>query len=296
MRMMPLLLLTAVTTTLHGQAPVTQTVPVAPDVSIRIFNLAGTITIAGWDKDSVRVTHVVPSEAGRFFLGGVGASLKLGVEGVNRPDAPGATLHIQVPRRARVWVKSATARIEVEGVRGELDLASVSGGILARNVTGVLTAESMDGPLSISGDLSVLRLKSGDGAITIQGGASDLTVSTVSGAISTQLSRELASGRIESVTGRVTFAGPVSPAGMLDLQTHAAPIILALPASQSATLDVIAFSGKVLNGFPGARRVATPGEPVRYTLLGGAARIAVRSLKGGVSIRELQPGVDSNGP
>lgn len=296
MRGVLLVLLMATAAQLHGQGPVTQTVPAAPDVSLRVFNLAGSITISGWDKDSVRVTHVVPPAAGRFFLGGAGTSLKLGVEGTDKPDAPGASLEIHVPRRARVWVKSATARIDVDGVRGELDLASVSGGITTRNIAGVITAESMDGPLTISGDLSVLRLKSGDGAITIRGSASDLTVSTVSGAVSVQTTRELVSGRIESVTGRITFAGPVSPAGMLDLQTHAAPIVLALPASQSATLDVIAFSGKVLNGFAGARRSATPGEPVRYTLLGGAAHIAVRSLKGGVSIRELQPGVDSNGP
>ena len=283
-------------TPLAAQETVTRVVPADPDVSIRIFNLAGSTHISGWDGDSVRVRATVPRGAGRFFIGGAHAGIKLGVESEERLDAPGAQLEIQVPRRARVWVKAAAARITVEGVTGELDLASVSGDIQVSGAPRVVTAESMDGTVDVQGDAAITRAKTADGPIRLSGPGGDLTVSSVSGAIQLRASRDVISARIESVTGRVTFEGPVSEEGNLDIQTHEAPITLALPGNQGATLDIAAFSGKVVNGFPDARRATAAGQPVRYTLRGGGAHITVRSLKGGVTIRRLERQAGSNAP
>jgi hypothetical protein len=283
-------------TPLAAQETVTRVVPADPDVSIRIFNLAGSTHISGWDGDSVRVRATVPRGAGRFFIGGAHAGIKLGVESEERLDAPGAQLEIQVPRRARVWVKAAAARITVEGVTGELDLASVSGDIQVSGAPRVVTAESMDGTIDVQGDAAITRAKTADGPIRLSGPGGDLTVSSVSGAIQLRASRDVISARIESVTGRVTFEGPVSEEGNLDIQTHEAPITLALPGNQGATLDIVAFSGKVVNGFPDARRATAAGQPVRYTLRGGGAHITVRSLKGGVTIRRLERQAGSNAP
>jgi DUF4097 and DUF4098 domain-containing protein YvlB len=193
-------------------------------------------------------------------------------------------------------VKAASARITVEGVTGELDLASVSGDIQVSGAPRVVTAESMDGTIDVQGDAAITRAKTADGPIRLSGPGGDLTVSSVSGAIQLRASRDVISARIESVTGRVTFEGPVSEEGNLDIQTHEAPITLALPGNQGATLDIAAFSGKVVNGFPDARRATAAGQPVRYTLRGGGAHITVRSLKGGVTIRRLERQAGSNAP
>jgi hypothetical protein len=88
----------------------------------------------------------------------------------------------------------------------------------------------------------------------------------------------------------------VAQEGNLDIQTHEAPVTLALPGEQGATLEIVAFSGKVMNGFPEARRSAVAGQPVRYTLGSGGARVTVRSLKGGVTIRRLERAGASNAP
>ncbi|HET8632928.1 MAG TPA: hypothetical protein VFL88_02200 [Gemmatimonadales bacterium] len=293
--LLALLALPAVTS-LEAQETVTRVVPADPDVSIRIFNLTGGTHITGWDGDSVRVRATIPKGAGHFFMGGAHAGIKLGVESDERLDAPGAELDIQVPRRARVWVKSASARVTVQDVTGELDLASVSGDIRVSGAPRVITAESMDGTIDVRADAAITRIKTADGPISIIGRGGDLTVSSVSGAILIRATRDVISARIESVTGRVTFEGPVAQEGNLDIQTHEAPVTLALPGEQGATLEVVAFSGKVMNGFPEARRRAVAGQPVRYTLGSGGARITVRSLKGGVTIRRLERAGASNAP
>jgi hypothetical protein len=292
-----LLLATLGASSLPAQETVTRTVRADGAASIRVFNLAGTTHIVGWNSDSIRVTATVPRDGGRFFMGGSVTAFKMGVEAKEQgAEIPPSTLEIRVPRLARIWVKSATAGISVENAGGELDLASVSGRITVTGSPRVVMAESMDGAIVISADAPVMRIKSADGAITIRHAGGDLTISSVSGAINVTSARELISGRIESVTGRVTFEGAVSPDGALDLQTHEAPITIVLPATQSATLDITAFSGKVMSGFPGARRTASPGQPVRYTLGSGSARISVRSLKGGVRVQQLDIKGDSNAP
>ncbi len=253
-------------------------------VSIRAYNLAGSIRVIGWSRDSVHVSATVASGS-RLYFGGSRSALKLGVEADAAPGAtPPSELVLRVPAGARVWLKSATAGVEVEGITGEVDVSTVSGNIRVRAEPSLLVAESMEGSLDIGGSATVLKLKAAGGGIRFDGSAADVSVSTVSGDIHLNVAGPLATGRVESVTGSITWAGGVAATGSLDLQTHGAHIQLALPPGQDAEIDVSAFSGKVVNGFSSARRSAPAGKPVHYVLGSGGAHIAVRSLKGGVTI------------
>src|SRR3712207_8110138 len=49
--------------------------------------------------------------------------MKIYVEGARGP-APGSTLELRVPARARVWAKGGSADVEVTGVTGGLDRKS----------------------------------------------------------------------------------------------------------------------------------------------------------------------------
>ena len=279
-----LLLLLMAPLPLAAQESVERGLPASATVSIRAYNLAGSIRVLGWSRDSVHVSASLASGS-QLYFGGSRTALKLGVEAAASPGAtPPSELVLRVPAGARVWIKSATAGADVEGISGEVDVSTVSGDIRVRGEPSLLAAESMEGSLDIGGSATVLRLKSAGGSIGFRGSAADLSVSTVSGNIQLDVSGPVATGRVESVTGRIAWAGPVGPAGSLDLQTHGAHIQLALPPGQDAEIDVSAFSGKVMNGFPSARRSAPAGKPVRYVLGDGGAHIAVRSLKGGVTI------------
>ena len=287
MRGVLLLLLLTAPLPLAAQESVERGLPASATVSIRAYNLAGSIRVIGWSRDSVHVNASLASGS-RLYFGGSRTALKLGVEAAALPGTtPPSELVLKVPAGARVWLKSATAGADVEGISGEVDVSTVSGDIRVRGEPSLLAAESMEGSLDIGGSATVLRLKSAGGSIGFRGSAADLSVSTVSGNIQLDVSGPVATGRVESVTGRIAWAGPVGPAGSLDLQTHGAHIQLALPQGQDAEIDVSAFSGKVMNGFPSARRSAPAGKPVRYLLGNGGARIAVRSLKGGVTIAAL---------
>lgn len=256
--------------------------------SIRIFNPAGRIEVRAWDRDSMHVVAEFSDPRLGFFSGGSESTMKMGLELREGADAgadtPPAILRVQVPRGTRLWIKSASASIEVSGITGDLDLASVNGRMDVTASPTVLTVEGMDGAVTVRGNSSVTRIKTAGGAVTVEGDPGDLTVSTVAGDIRLQLSAPVQRALVTSVNGEIVMSGAVANGGRVELQTHAAPVELRMPATQRADVLVSAFSGKVFSGFPDTERTALPGQPVRYRIGGGGAEIIVRSLKGSVMI------------
>src|SRR5204862_3028412 len=177
--------------------------PFDSDGSVRIVNPAGRIRVIGWDVDSLAVSGRGP---GRLAAAGTVSVRKLVVTGR-------AELEVHVPRGARVWVKSASADIDVVGVDGTLDLNSVAGAIHVVGTPADVTAETMDGPVELAGGSGRARVKTVSGAILLRCASVDLGASTLSGTIVVRAAgwqrggTGVQRGKFESVTGDVRFDG-----------------------------------------------------------------------------------------
>jgi len=150
--------------------------------ALRIHNMVGSVVVHGWDKDTVLVRGTI-SAGDNFFMGGGYTGAKMFVESANERDPKPSRLEVWVPARVRLWVKTATANIDVSDVAGGLDLYVVSGTIDVTGNPHELNAEAIDGDIHITGSPSWLRAKSATGAITLQGASADAGLSTVSGPI-----------------------------------------------------------------------------------------------------------------
>ncbi len=259
---------------------------VDPHASIRILDLAGAIHVSGWDRDSVTVTGTVPRGAGRFYAGGSRAGIKLGVES-DSLGAPGVDLDIRVPRGATVWIKSSSATVELTGVEGDVDIATVSGDIRAEGAPRRISAEAMDGDIELTTRAAITRAKTAGGSITITGGGGDVTAASVSGAVRYTGAHKLLVGRLESVTGSVTFEGTVIRGGTLAIETHDGPVEVRVPPGQATRFELTSFGGAVTNALAGTEPVVPKGKPVRFTNgegNAGAASVTVRTFKGNVRI------------
>src|SRR2546429_2732039 len=115
--------------------------PFAGDGSVRIVNPSGRIRLIGWDVDSLAVSGRGP---GRLAAAGTASVRKLVVTGR-------AELEVHVPRGARVWVKSASADIDVVGVDGTLDLNSVAGPDPPGRPPADVTGGAVGGPGELAG-------------------------------------------------------------------------------------------------------------------------------------------------
>jgi hypothetical protein len=261
----------------------------APDGFVKIYNLFGSTRVIGWDRDSIAVSGTVGRDAGSFFMGGDGRATKLGFDSpAQESGARASHLEVRVPAGSRVWVKSASAYIDASGVRGGLDLYSVSGSIRVAGSPSEVYAESMDGDIEIAGSASSLRVKSASGSITLRGRSEDVTASTVSGNIALAGVRTQR-GRFESVTGDIRFEGDFDRGASFEFESHSGTIELRVPAGVAADFTVSTLRGEVHNELAEAPlRPAGDlrGKELTFSTGSGGAEVAVRSFKGTVVLRK----------
>lgn len=271
---------------LAAQQRVDRRIPIAPDASIRVLNLAGSIRVTGWDKDTLAVTGTLAPGAGKlFYFGGSGRGAKLGVDAAPGSEAGGrSNLEVWVPAKAKLWIKSATADLDVSGVTGGLDLYSVSGVIRVAGSPAQVSAESMDGNVEVSGDFSWVRLKTASGSVTLRGSGEDVSATSVSGSIAVQEGRYVRA-RFETVTGDIRFEGDIARNASLSFESHSGAIDLRLPSTVSADFEISQFQGEIVNEL--TRDQARPvrergGQELAFTTGQGGADVAIRNFKGSV--------------
>jgi hypothetical protein len=250
---------------------------------VRVYNLVGSVRVIGWNRDSVAVTGTL-GKGNVLHMGGGRSGMKMFIEGADDRNPAPADIEVMVPLRAKVWVKTATASIDVSGVSGSLDLYVVGGNITVKGNPADVNAEAIDGSIAISGSPAWVRAKSASGNVSIDGSISDVTCSTVSGKIDIA-GTKFEKARFESVTGNIRFAGSFEKGGLVNFDTHSGSIEIGMPAESPADFDIVSIAGPVTNKLTSSRPI--PGRYGRGSELttssgSGGTRVVVRSFKGSV--------------
>lgn len=273
-----------------AQQRVAERRPLDPGGAVRIMSPFGRIRVIGWDTDSLAVSGQLERSAGRFYGVGSARVFKLGVDVPVDQGATGAAeLEVRVPRRTSVWVKSATADIDVAGVDGTLDLNSVSGSIHVVGTPQDVTAETMDGAVEIVGGTGRARVKTVSGGILLRGASEDLGATTLSGTIVVRAAgwqrggTGVQRGKFESVTGDIRFEGDLGPGGTLELESQSGTVTVRIPPTTLADFDLLTIGGTIRNALTATRpvrRAAGVGQELRFSTGGGGAQVTIRSYKG----------------
>lgn len=279
--------MTAIATPLSAQKKVERKLALRMDGSLRIHNMVGSVVVRGWNKDTVLVRTTLAA-GNQLHLGGGPTGAKMFVESDNERNPEPTRLEVWVPARVRLWVKTATASIDVSGVTGGLDLYVVSGTIDVAGSPRELNAEAIDGDIHIAGSPPWLRAKSATGTITFRGASTDVALSTVSGSIRVEGGGGLFERvKVETVTGNISFAGRLER-GAFDFDSHGGTIDIAIPEKTNASFAVATIAGKIDNRLSRARPIAGRfgrGEELTFEDGAGGARVSVRTFKGPVTLR-----------
>jgi hypothetical protein len=241
-------------TTGWGQQPFRRGRALEPTAAVRVFAAAGTLTIEGWDRDSVDVAGTVGAGL-TPRAGGTASGYKLSTYDGDPDLSSPSTLVVRVPRRAQVWAKTTTARLVARGLAGDVDLYTIEGAIDVRGASATVTAESMRGDVTVAGAPRWVRAKSGTGRVALDGAAEDVALSTVSGAVTS--TGRFARGRFESVSGDVTLVGPLAGPTAADVDTHSGAVTLRLGPAVSAAFTVYTLTGRITNQLSPARADAS---------------------------------------
>jgi hypothetical protein len=260
------------------------------DGAVRISNLVGSVRVTGWERDSVALRGSL-AKGDKLFMGGGPAGMKMFVEPLNDRNPQPTRLEVFVPARAKVWVKTATAEVDITGVTGELDLYSVGGTIRVSGNPAELNAEAIDGDIEVKGKPGWLRAKSASGSVTLNGSSFDVAILTVSGGISVNslpATGRFDRARFESVTGSIRFNADIEKGGALSFDTHSGAVDIAVPENAGADFEIASIAGTISNQLntrsPVAGRYGRGSELVMTNGSGGA-RVTIRSFKGPVTLR-----------
>jgi DUF4097 and DUF4098 domain-containing protein YvlB len=269
-----------------AQKKVERRLPLGMEGAFRVMNMVGSVTVHGWSKDTVLVRATLP-QLDKLLIGGTYTGAKMFIENADDRDPKPTRVEVWLPARARLWIKTATANIDVTGVDGQLDLYVVSGNIDVNGNPRELNAEAIDGDIHVIGSPGWLRAKSASGAITLRGSSTDAGFSTVSGAVRVD-GGNFERTKIETVTGNITFTGMLDRSGTFDFDTHSGSLDIAIPDKVNADVSVVTIAGNITNNLSKARPVSGRfgrGTELNFETGGGGAKISVRTFKGAVTLR-----------
>ena len=272
-----------------AQTKISRGIHLNADGAVRIYNLGGSVKVTGWNRESVSVRGTI-GKGSILHMGGGNAGIKMFVEDMDERNPAPAMLEVFVPAKSKVWVKTATAGIDVSGVNGSLDLYVVSGAITVIGNPTDVNAEAIDGSIRINGSPSWIRAKSASGDVSLDGNSPDVTLSTVSGKILVKGS-QFEKAKFESVTGDIRFDGSFERGGLVNFDSHSGAIDLGIVSNSSADLDVVSIAGTILNKLtskkPATGRYGRGAELATSTGEGGI-QVVVRSFKGPVTLRSVK--------
>jgi hypothetical protein len=105
-------------------------VPVAADATVDVSNVQGRVNVTAWDRNEVELTGRLESDKDELEFAASERQVSIKVvrpKGKYRNDDDDAILILKVPKGARLNVDTVSADIDVNGMRGEQALGSVSG-------------------------------------------------------------------------------------------------------------------------------------------------------------------------
>jgi DUF4097 and DUF4098 domain-containing protein YvlB len=270
-----------------AQTAVDQKKPAAPDGTVSIENMAGSIKVTGWDKAEVQVKGSVGA-GGELSIAGTGKSIHIEIESDRNPMGVKSDLDIYVPAGSAVEIEGFQATITAIGVTGSVKAETVNGSITQSGATKNVELQSVNGDVDVTKASGRVKAESVNGSVVLHDASGELEASTVHGKLHV-LGGTWQRAEMESVAGTVRFEAAIAPRATVSIETVSGAVQLLLPAGVGAEFAVSSFSGAITNELgPAAQKQSkwTPQTELSFTAGSGGARVTVETLSGGIEIRK----------
>jgi DUF4097 and DUF4098 domain-containing protein YvlB len=269
--------------------PINQRAVVVPGGSVEISNTAGQVTVTGWDRNEVEVTGTLGDGSEHLEFATQDKVTRIRVVLPNKSwHVEDTGLVVKVPAGSSLSVSTTSADIRVRGVRGAQRLQSVSGDVNAEAGAEDVECQTISGDVAVAGSglKGLLNITTVSGDVMITHVAGELNGNTVSGNFTITLG-DTTRSRLRTTSGDVSMATQLAADGRLDVESISGDVRLDLTGPVNAAFDVSSFSGEIRNCFgPKPRRTDeyAPGKEWRFAEGQGAARVRIKSMNGDISV------------
>ena len=275
------------------QRTVQETRPADMTGSVEIVNVAGSVTVQGWDQPQVEVSGTIGAKVERVDVTSAGnrTSVRVVLPAATRGDEDAsAWLTVRVPRRSAVDASLVSADLEVAELAGEAHLRTVSG-----TVSGTLDGEAHVN--TVSGDVELraattrrLEIRTISGNVNVYGAGGDVQVGTVSGDAELSLG-VLERGRFQTVSGNFGIGTTLAAKADIDAESVSGDVMLRFAAAPDAAFDLQTFSGDIDNCFgpKPAEAGYGPGTRLAFSSGSGSGQVRVDTKSGDISLCTRAP-------
>lgn len=264
----------------------------AANGTVEIYNTSGSVTIEGWSRDAVEVTGTLGEEVDEFIFERKGDTVVVKVKPIHDKSSGGRStssfITVRAPQRSSIDVATISAEIDIEGVEGEQELQSVSGGISTTAFGADVEAETVSGSIDIAGSNidTETELSTVSGGISARDMAGTIDLQSVNGRL-TLGGGSFSDVAMETVDGRIDFESNLRGGGDLDIETVNGKVVVDFVGSLSADIEVNTFTGGIRNCFgPKPERTSkyAPGWELSFTEGSGDGSVNIATLNGGVTL------------
>jgi DUF4097 and DUF4098 domain-containing protein YvlB len=272
-----------------AETEIDRTLDAAPDGTVEISNVAGSIEIRGWSRDAVEVKGTLGDDVEElvFERDDDYVLIKVKVPRHHGRDIDSELL-IKVPERSSIEVSGVSADIDVGDVLGEQSLQTVSGDIETRSARADVEAGSVSGDVLVIGGKEDADTEAGtvSGDVTLENLAGAVEAASVSGDVIVK-GGSFDSAELETVNGDLEFLAELRRGGELSMESVNGTIDVEFVGEVSARFDIETFNGSIRNCFgPKPERTSkySPGLELSFRQGDGDGRVAIETLNGSVRI------------
>jgi len=260
---------------------------VAAGGRIELSNVAGKVTVRGWDRNDVQLTGTL-SDGLQLRQEKSANRVRWEIEYPRRSNNGGATLTLNVPRSVELLLSTVSADQDISGVDvRRLQADTVSGNLAAAGRSGDSVLNTVSGNVTARLQTPRLDVNTVSGRIEAGGGVSgEIGAQTVSGRVGVDAGR-IQRLVVETVSGGIDLsASALAPGGRINVESVSASVSLRLPRTVSAQLSVNSFSGSINSDAGKVERPRYgPGSSLDARLGSGDGDIRVQSHSGSVQVR-----------
>lgn len=276
-----------------AQETVERSAPLAEGGSLEVINVAGSVEIRGWRKKEVQVRAELGQEAEQLIFEMEEDSLLIKVEQKKKEKdryygGSGSKLVINAPRSANLKIKTVSADVDIDDIRGDQRVRTVSGDLRTRIEGREAELRTVSGDLTVTGNgkANEVNLYSVSGTIEASGMAGEIRAEAVSGDIEVK-GQGIADARLKTVSGDIQASMMLLADASLHMESVSGDVDVALPRDFAADYELTSFSGDISDvlGRKAKRKSEySPGSELMFRHGKSDARVRANTLSGDIEI------------
>ena len=239
---------------------------ISPGQSITVAIDSGTVNISQAKNSQLQLSGVLPDSKSIYY------KTSLETDGVHiveseagnpifQSQAAPIELNLAAPAGVLIKITDYDANINVQGYRGQVNITTVAGDILADHVSGSLSLISNRGNVTV---------ENSNGEIHLDGNYGQLSLLNSAGVI-----------HATTIVGSINFRGKIEDEDNVSLETDHGPIGIQIDSGSNASVQINTTSGVVVCSMTG---IHYEGQKCGGTLGRGQGKLLVRTVSGTVTL------------